>query len=80
MAVALYGEGVVESFKGLVDEAMDHQHVDAQEVTSWYVVQLLSSFARPETAHNKDTALSDQPSRSVWLRHSKPAGPVSASY
>jgi hypothetical protein len=62
MAVALcQGEGVVEYFKGLVDEAMDHQHVDAQEITSWYVVQLLSSFARPDPARNTEPALSDQP-------------------
>jgi hypothetical protein len=62
MAVALcQGEGVVEYFKGLVDEAMDHQHVDAQEITSWYVVQLLSSFARADALRNHETALSDQP-------------------
>lgn len=63
MTVALcQGEGVVEFFKGLVDEAMDHQHVDAQETTSWYVVQLLSSFARSDASRAAaDTALSDQP-------------------
>jgi hypothetical protein len=62
MAVALcQGEGVVEYFKGLVHEAMDRQRVDADELTSCYVVQMLSSFARSGMATGGDTAFSDEP-------------------
>jgi hypothetical protein len=62
MGVALCrSEGVTEYFKGLVDEAMDRQGVDAAELTSWYVVQLLSTFARRGLESGGDTALSDEP-------------------
>ena len=62
MAVALcQGEGVVEYFRELVHEAMDHQHVDAAEVTAYYVVQMLSAFARRDVHHGGDTAFSDEP-------------------
>jgi hypothetical protein len=54
-------EGVVEFFRGLVQEAMAHQHVDAPELTSYYVVRLLSSFARSGGARPVDAASSDEP-------------------
>jgi hypothetical protein len=60
MAVALCKrEGVLEYFRGLVEEAMDHQHVDADELTAGYVVHMLSTFARADT--RSDAALSDEP-------------------
>ena len=34
----------VEYFRELVDAAMQHQRVSAQELTSFYVVNLLASF------------------------------------
>jgi len=37
-------ESAVEYFKELVDGAMEHQHVDATELTAFYVVQLLAGF------------------------------------
>jgi hypothetical protein len=40
-------ESAVEYFKELVDGAMEHQHVDATELTSFYVVQLLAGFVQP---------------------------------
>jgi hypothetical protein len=62
MAVALCRkEGLAEYFKGLVDEAMDRQGVDAAELTSWYVVQLLSTFSKRGLESGGDTALSDEP-------------------
>lgn len=52
MGVALCREdGLVEFFRDLVQDAMAHQHVDAPESTSYYVVHLLSSFARPGSGH-----------------------------
>ena len=39
-------ESAVEYFKELVDGAMEHQHVDATELTSFYVVQLLAGFVQ----------------------------------
>jgi hypothetical protein len=60
MAVALCKrEGVLEYFRGLVEEAMDHQHVDADELTAGYVVHMLSAFARSDA--RADAALSDEP-------------------
>lgn len=37
-------ESAVEFFKELVDGALSHQRLDAQEMTAYYVVQLLASF------------------------------------
>jgi hypothetical protein len=37
-------ESAVEYFKELVDGAIEHQHVDATELTAFYVVQLLAGF------------------------------------
>lgn len=37
-------ESAVEFFKELVDRALSHQRLTAQELTSYYVVQLLASF------------------------------------
>ena len=38
-------ESAVEYFKELVDGALSRQGLAAQELTSFYVVQLLASFA-----------------------------------
>ncbi len=62
MAVSLcQREGVLEYFRGLVEEAMNHQHVDADELTAGYVVHMLSTFSRRDPQRGADTALSDQP-------------------
>jgi hypothetical protein len=37
-------ESAVEYFKQLVDEALVHQHIAAQELTAFYVVQLLAGY------------------------------------
>ena len=43
----LFGrESAVEYFKELVDGALAHQHVNAGELTAFYVVQLLAGFLR----------------------------------
>jgi hypothetical protein len=39
-------ESAVEYFKELVEGALVRQHVDASELTAFYVVQLLASFLR----------------------------------
>lgn len=45
MAEALVrSQSPVEYFRELVQAAMQHQHVAAQELTSFYVVNLLASF------------------------------------
>jgi hypothetical protein len=59
MVVALCKrEGVLEYFRDLVEAAMDHQHVDADELTAGYVVHMLSTFARVDAGEG---ALSDEP-------------------
>lgn len=42
--VRLQRESVVEYFKQLVDEALAHQRLAVQELTAFYVVQLLAGF------------------------------------
>jgi hypothetical protein len=51
-------ETAVEYFKELVDAALQHQHVDAGELTSHYVVNLLADFVRPAAS---DPARPDEP-------------------
>ena len=48
-------ESAVEYFKELVDGALTHQGLEAQELTAFYVVQLLTSFLqRPATSDRGD--------------------------
>jgi len=50
-------ESAVEYFKELVDGALSRQGLAAQELTSFYVVQLLASFAeRPVSPDTDDSA------------------------
>jgi hypothetical protein len=44
------GEAVTEYFRGLVDQALARQGVAVDELTAWYVVQLLSACSRFDTA------------------------------
>jgi len=47
MAEALFrNESPIEYFKELVETAMQHQHVAAGEMTSFYLVNLLAGFVR----------------------------------
>jgi hypothetical protein len=41
---------LVEFFKGLVDRAVTHQHLQALDLTRYYLVQLLAGRARAEAA------------------------------
>jgi hypothetical protein len=50
-------ESAVEYFKELVDGALSHQHLAAQEMTAYYVVQLLASFLQRSVTSAED----DQP-------------------
>jgi hypothetical protein len=50
-------ESAVEFFKELVDGALAHQRLAANELTAFYVVHLLASFVeRPATADEDETA------------------------
>lgn len=46
-------ESAVEYFKDLVDRAITHQGVATQELTSFYVVQLLTSFLQQPVNYNE---------------------------
>jgi hypothetical protein len=47
MAEALFrNESPIEYFKELVEAAMEHQHLAAREMTSFYLVNLLAGFVR----------------------------------
>jgi hypothetical protein len=53
MAVRLcQGEGVTEYFRNLVEEALDRQQVTVDDMTAFYVVRMLSAFARTEAARD----------------------------
>ena len=47
-------ESLVEYFKRLVEEAMRNQHVEALDLTEYYLVQLLARFARMDARRGDD--------------------------
>jgi hypothetical protein len=56
--VRFHRESALEYFKQLVDDALVHQRISAQEVTAFYVVQLLAGFLqRPSDANDEALAL-----------------------
>ena len=53
--VVFHRESAVEYFKELVDVALSHQRLNTQELTAYYVVQLLASFLqRPLNDDTRD--------------------------
>ena len=54
------GEGITEYFRELVQDAVGRQRVHVDEMTSYYVVQVLVAFARTDRAASQ-TVLSDAP-------------------
>jgi hypothetical protein len=44
------GEAVTEYFRELVDDAVSRQQLDVDAMTSYYVVQLLATFARTDSS------------------------------
>jgi hypothetical protein len=54
------GDGVTEYCRDLVEEALDHQGVDVEDLTAYYVVQLLATAARVDTLRSEGV-LSDAP-------------------
>jgi hypothetical protein len=50
-------ESPIEYFRALVESALHHQHVDVQELTSFYVVNLLCGFVHLDKADADDEAL-----------------------
>jgi hypothetical protein len=47
------GEAVTEYFRDLVEDALDHQGVDVEDLTAYYLVQLLAAFARTDAARGE---------------------------
>lgn len=57
MAQGILGnQSLPEYFKELVDTALEHQHLHVEELTSYYLVNMLTGFAR-----TNDGELSDEP-------------------
>ena len=54
------GEGVTEHFRELVDDVAGQQRLGLDPMTSYYVVQLLATFARTDAAAC-DAFWADQP-------------------
>jgi hypothetical protein len=65
------GEGVTEYFRVLVEDAIDRQGVDVEELTAYYVVQMLAAFARSDAgrgeAFHSDTPLALRLARALEL-------------
>jgi hypothetical protein len=57
-------ESALEYFKELVDEALVHQRIAAQELTTFYVVQLLAGFLQ-RPANESDEPLAFQLARAL---------------
>ncbi len=57
-------ESAVEYFKELVDGALVHQHISANELTAFYVVQLLAGFLQ-RRASDDDAPLALQLARAL---------------
>jgi hypothetical protein len=47
----LHAESPAEYFRALVEAAMERQRLGASELTSYYLVNLLSGFVRPDQAY-----------------------------
>jgi len=60
--VRFHRESAIEYFKQLVDDALVHQRISAQELTSFYVVQMLAGFLQ-RPADPNDEALAVQLAR-----------------
>jgi hypothetical protein len=59
MAASLvHGETPLTFFRGLVEEALEHQHVRPLQETTFYLVSLLAGFVNPERA---GAGLTDDP-------------------
>lgn len=54
------GEAVTEYFRDLVEDALDHQGLDLEDLTAYYVVQLLATFSRAD-ATGGDAVWSEAP-------------------
>jgi hypothetical protein len=55
--MTLRRESAVEYFKQLVDDALAHQRIAAQELTAFYVVQMLAGFLQRPVDGESDEAL-----------------------
>jgi hypothetical protein len=66
------GEAVTEYFRDLVQEALDHQGVDVEDLTAYYVVQLLATASRAD-GPQRDGVLSDAP-LAIRLGHALESG------
>src|SRR6266850_5744619 len=54
----LHNESPAEYFKELVETAMDHQHLAVRDLTSFYLVNLLTGFVHFDRS---STTVSDEP-------------------
>ena len=55
----LHDQAPVEYFKELVDSALARQHVEAGDLTAYYLVNLLCQYVRPDT--RSGSALDEEP-------------------
>jgi hypothetical protein len=58
-------ESAVEYFKELVDQAIAHQRIAAQELTAFYVVQLLAGYLERPSTDNSDEPLAFKLARAL---------------
>jgi hypothetical protein len=58
----LHNESPTEYFRGLVESALQHQHLAVRELTSFYVVNLLAGFV-----HRDQSGLADEEALGIRL-------------
>lgn len=58
MTTPLIRQSAMEYFKELVEGAIEHQHVESDELTRFYVVNLLAGFVQPDEGK---TGFDDEP-------------------
>ncbi len=66
MTLNIHRETPAELFQELVEEAIAHQKVDSSVDSTTYLVQLLSSFVRPERIFAEAGAEPDQPLAEIF--------------
>ncbi len=59
-------ESPVEFFKGQVTRAIDHQHVDASDASTGYLIELLVSFICPDKLFERAAVHPDRPLSEVF--------------
>lgn len=65
---SIHHETPMELFKQEVEQALVHQGIESSESSTWYLVQLLESFVRPERLFSSAGIDPDRPLAELYCR------------